>query len=849
MDAPERDLDAPAVTTAPGTRKPPTAFSACEAAILLGIHERTVRRAIHDGRLEGIRQGRSYVIAPEAIRAYRLLRRQRSRVPATPPETIDHQLVNAVPRPLTSFVGRRQEIADIASLIASGNRLVTLIGPGGVGKTRLAIAIAMAMGGTFEGGAVFVPLAAISSVGQVLGAIALELGIQETPGRTVASSLARALHDQRMLLMLDNFEHVLPAAPEVVSLLEACPEVTIIVTSRSSLRVSGEQRFLTLPLSLPPSYDALTLDELNAFEATALFVERAHAVRHDFAPDANEVRCVIEICRRLEGLPLAIELAAPWVRVLPPSVLLDLLEPQLPLLRGGGEDQPARLRSMRDAISWSYGLLSDEEARLFRRLGVFRDGFTLEAARRIGDGTEQFSLDTLTELIDKSMVRPELADTRESRYHLLEVVQEFALERLAEAGEEDAAGAAHAGFILDLVEEAEPDMLGPDERLWRARLDMELGNVRMALAWALEHNAEVALRIAGAAWVYWSWQLIPEGQRWLTRALDRATRAPAPARARAFLAHAFLASLTGDLEQLEASSGNALALALDSRNPTLEAMSRWVAASSYLYSGDANAAAPMLDLALEVFASSTSSAARARWAQACAHRGLVAIQLGHVERAITWFEEGLERAEEAGSVTTRLYVQGEFAHVLIELGDTARARELVEAALVLGAPYESFWPIVNPMSALALLEALEGSAMAAARLIGAHETFLHRKGIGLPCPHAKRIARAAAVARASLGEATYAAAWEGGRTSPDTAFTEAIAGIQLAGDPGPGPELTQREREVLKCVARGLADKEIAAALGSSRATISRHCASIRAKLGAPSRSAAAAIAVRDGLI
>ncbi|MGH2615745.1 MAG: ATP-binding protein, partial [Thermomicrobiales bacterium] len=284
----------------------------------------------------------------------------------------------ATPRPP---IGRDREVAALRDLLQESRcRLVTVTGTGGVGKTRLAIAVAAEVAAEFADGALFVPLAAISDPALILPAIARVLEVRETPGRTPRESLVAVLRDRHLLLVLDNFEHLVgaEAAADVSALLEACSNLTVLVTSRTPLRLHDEQLFATSPLSLPPASEEIAPDALSEYGAVALFVERARMTRHGFALTGENATSVVEICRRLDGLPLAIELAAAWVRVLPPASLLERLHPRLSLLRGGTADQPARLRTMRDAIAWSYDLLSEEEARLFRRLAVFVGGFTLD---------------------------------------------------------------------------------------------------------------------------------------------------------------------------------------------------------------------------------------------------------------------------------------------------------------------------------------------------------------------------------------------------------------------------------------------------------------------------------------
>jgi excisionase family DNA binding protein len=395
VDADRQGFRAGSAAAANATRT----ISAREAAIALGVNERTIRRAIRRGELLATKRGRSFQITREALDDYRRGRlpqdkRRRERRPhltlvseRDPPDSPtflpgqERQRLATIPTPLTPFIGRTREVATVAALLRRQEvRLVTLTGPGGIGKTRLALRVAEEALAHFDAGAVFVSLATLPSPDLVLPAIARALDVRASPGRPVRATLIAALRDRRLLLILDNFEHLLAAASDLADLLSQCPGVTVLVTSRTPLRLNGEHRVTIPPLALPTAGELPALNRWAEYEAIALFVERARHVRPEFTLTVGNAAAVLEICHRLEGLPLAIELAAAWLRVLSPPALLARLEARLPLLVGGADDQPARLRTMRDAIAWSHALLSDDERRLFRRLGVFVGQFTLEGA-------------------------------------------------------------------------------------------------------------------------------------------------------------------------------------------------------------------------------------------------------------------------------------------------------------------------------------------------------------------------------------------------------------------------------------------------------------------------------------
>ncbi len=407
-------------------------------------------------------------------------------------------------------------------------RLVTLSGPGGVGKTRLAQEIAARAGATFTDGACFVPLATLRSADLVLSAIARALDVREIGDRPLTDALASALRTRNLLLVLDNLEQVLEAAPLVGDLLVTCPGLKVLATSRETLRISGERDIRVPPLALPDLNGHGTDDALADAPAVQLFVERARAARADFALSAENGPIVAAICTRLDGLPLAIELAAARVALFAPAELLDRLDrlggSRLPLLTGGPRDAPTRQRSLRDAISWSHDLLDRNEQILFRRLAVFADGFSLDLAEAIMGmlGSECDVVDGVGALVAKSLlIRTDGIVAGSSRFAMLETIREFGREKLTESGEEDAVRRAHAGIFLALAERAESDLLGTGRAVLLDQLEMEHDNLRAALAWAdSSGDSELLVHLARALAGFWRihWHQ-GEGERWLTRAL------------------------------------------------------------------------------------------------------------------------------------------------------------------------------------------------------------------------------------------------------------------------------------------------------------------------------------------
>jgi len=414
-----------------------------------------------------------------------------------------------LPLSLTSFIGRERERAEVARLLASA-RLLTLTGPPGTGKTRLAVQTAAELMTSFADGVAFVPLAAVSDHDLVLPSVAHALGLPEAGGRSPLTALKEHLQGKNLLLVLDNFEQVVGAAPSVAELLAACSRLTALVTSRIKLNVYGEQEFAVPPLALPgleppPSQEHRV--QMLRFESVRLFEERAQAVKADFALTDENAVTVATICRRLDGLPLAIELAAARGKLLPPQALLIRLEQRLPMLTGGPRDLPARQQTLRGAIDWSYDLLTPDERTLLRRLAVFVGGCTLEAVEDTcdADGALAFEvLDGLSSLADESLLSQEEAADGESRFVMLETIREYGLERLIESGEATVVQGRHAAFYLALAQQAEPHLARPDQAVWLARLEREHPNVTAALRWFGDRGEiDHALRLVDALSSFW----------------------------------------------------------------------------------------------------------------------------------------------------------------------------------------------------------------------------------------------------------------------------------------------------------------------------------------------------------
>ncbi|HEX6478919.1 MAG TPA: NB-ARC domain-containing protein [Ktedonobacteraceae bacterium] len=478
----------------------------------------------------------------------------------TKPEPVpQHNL----PVQLTTLVGRKQDAATVVALLRRPHvRLLNLIGTAGIGKTRLAIQVAMDLLDDFADGVYFVSLAYIRSPHLVLPAIAQTLGLKEKESQPITHLLQAYLCQQQILLVLDNFEQVVTAAPLLGELLAACSSLKLLVTSREVLHLRAEQQFAVPPLAVPNLEPFPTVESLTQYAAVDLFIQRAQAVKHDFQLHEANASAIVEVCRRLDGLALAIELAAAHIKVLSPQALLARLDHQLQVLSGGAWDLPERQQTLRHTIQWSYNLLNAHEQRLFKRLSVFVGGSTVEAVEalyEILDDEEANVLEMITSLLDKSLLQTRKQGDGEQRLLMLEMIREYGLDLLATSGEIEAAHQSHALYYLRLVEGAEPEFWGPQQAVWFNRLEHERGNLRKALNWLLERgdvgkNIEVALRMGAALWWFWLRRAhFSEGAFLMERALAIAhTHVSVQVRAKALRCAGHLVGAQGYAERGEA---------------------------------------------------------------------------------------------------------------------------------------------------------------------------------------------------------------------------------------------------------------------------------------------------------
>jgi len=482
-----------------------------------------------------------------------------------PLKTLDTRVHN-LPVQLTSLIGREQEIAAVCQLLQRQEvRLLTLTGPGGTGKTRLGLQVAAELSGTFSDGVFFVNLAPLSDPELVVPTIAQVLGLKEAASQPLLDLLSAWLREKELLLLLDNFEQVAEAAVEVSALLARCPQLNVLVTSRAVLHLSGEHEFPVPPLSLPNPSHLPDLETLSQYEAVALFIARTQAVKPEFQVTNANAPAVAEICVRLDGLPLAIELAAARSKMLPPQALLARLGQRFTLLTSGAQDVPARQQTLRNTIAWSYDLLDAGEQQLLRRLSVFGGGATQEALAALyttlGDEPGQV-LDGIASLIDKSLLRQSEQEAGEPRFVMLETIREYGREALTAHGEMEATSQSHAVYYLELAEAAELEWEGTQESAWFVRLEQEHDNLRAAMSWLLERReAEMTLRLGAALWSFWQENsYFHEGWNFLERALEGSEEVAVSVRAKALWAAGNLAGWLNHFERGESLCQESLTL-------------------------------------------------------------------------------------------------------------------------------------------------------------------------------------------------------------------------------------------------------------------------------------------------
>jgi predicted ATPase/DNA-binding CsgD family transcriptional regulator len=762
----------------------------------------------------------------------------------------NHRSRVRLPLPLTSLLGREDELAEIVDLLRLPDaRLVTISGPSGVGKTRLAVAVAWRLTEAFDVAA-FVSLAPIRDAALVMPAIAQELGAPEDRKRSPMQSASARLQGSSVLLVLDNLEHLPLAAPEIAELLAASPGLKVLATSRSSLQIRGERPYPLPCLPLPDRSPTAHAAALAANPAVALFVERAREVDPDFVQTEENAAPIAEICRELEGLPLAIELAAARIKLLSPEALLARLDRRLALLTDGPRDLPDRQRTLRAAIAWSYDLLSPPEQRLFARLAVFAGHIELRAAEIVAEGDDENVVDQFSSLVNKNMLQRVAGPNGEPRFIMLETLREFGLAMLAETHQMDAARERHAAYCLALAQAAVPHMYGGARSSWLRRLDVDRDNLRTALDWLIQQRqAELALTLAGSLWQFWWWRsYLADGRRLLEAALALpGAEAPSLARAMALTGAGALAETLGDDAAAEVRYEEALACWTetgDERGRGITLLFRWLLAFN------AENHDRMQALAAESLAFFRRLGDDWGVAMSTMELGIGFMRRRDVAAAARELQQGLALFRRVGDVWGAALCQGALGNVHLERQEYDQAARLIRASLEELLLNDDRWGIATILSAAAHL-AMERREFERAVCNSAAAVSLHDAlRTSLKPPFRPLFERNLESARAAMGDAAFAAAWLAGQSRSLAEIVEQA----VADDGGPSRAavagvLTTRELDVLRLAAKLRTDPQIGDELFISKRTVNRHIEHILGKLDVNTRHEAAAAARALGIL
>jgi predicted ATPase/DNA-binding NarL/FixJ family response regulator len=759
---------------------------------------------------------------------------------------------------LSSFVGREKELAEVKRLLGE-TRLLTLTGSGGCGKTRLALAAAGELAEGFEDGAWLVELAPLADPSLVVQAVAATLGVREQPGRSLTEMLSGYLGSKKLLLVLDNCEHLIEACAELAeALLRFCPGLCVLATSREALGITGEVAWPVPSLSLPDLRRLPDIGSLPEYESARLFVERAVTVRPDFVLTEQNASAVAQVCYRLDGMPLAIELAAARTTVLSVEEVADRLDDCFRLLSAGGRTAMPHHHTLHATMDWSHELLPEQERILLRRLSVFAGGFTLKAVESVcvwEDLQREDVLDLLSHLVNKSLVLVAEQDS-EMRYRLLEAVRQYGWEKLSESGEEGQLREQHARYYLALAEEAEPELKGEGQVAWLERLEREHDNLRVAMRLLLgQGESEEASRLGWALWLFWGIRgYYDEGRRSMEQALsvEGSVAMPASARAKALYVEGMMENYQGDHLSAEVLLEESVSLfrELDDKLGTAYALSN--AGFAALGQGQPQKAITLTEEAVDLFLEVDET-----WGAAI-ELGFLAVawrDQGDHERAKRLAERGLALSREVGERQAISVALNTLATLAQAERDHEWARELFEEGLTISAELGNESDVVHCLEGLASIAGAEGSFARAVRLWGAAEALLEEIEVGVHTyvPDRSLQQSQVAAAHARLDEEAFEAAWAEGRMmTPEQATQyalEQVAAPKQAAAEANSAGLSAREADVLRLVAGGLTNAEVAEKLFLSSRTVDWHLGTIYRKLGSHSRTEAARFAAEHDLL
>ena len=784
-----------------------------------------------------------------------------------PLRTLDRYPHN-LPAQLTALIGRTQEIqAATALLRRAGVRLVTFVGAGGTGKTRLALQVAAEVSDDFGDGVFFVNLAPITNPELIATTIADVLGVREAAGQILRETLQQYLRSRRVLLVLDNFEQILDGAPLIADLLQGAPTLKVLVTSRAVLHVSGEHEFAVPPLTLPDRRHPPPMDVLTQYDAVRLFIARAQAVKADFQVTNDNAPAVAEICHRLDGLPLAIELAAARIRILSPQAMLPRVASRLTLLTGGARELPARQQTLRNTIDWSYSLLTAGEQALLRRLAVFVGGRTLEAIEAVCTIAGDRELDALTgvaSLVDKSLLQQEESGAGEARFWMLETIWEYALEQLAASGELMTLRQQHTQYYVELAEQAVRHLEDADQGIWAQRLETEYDNLRAVLSWSSASGGDVTvgMRLVGLLWHFWEMRShFAEGRAWAERMLAVTGDGQAALRADVLTAAGTMAWSQGDFARAAAYHEQALQLYRDRDNKPGIAFALNNLAMQLREQGGQERALALCQESLVLY---RALGDRRGTAMLLHNLGDLVQEQGDHTRAEQLFQESVALEQALGDNWLVARTTTNLGYLALAQGRPATAATAFTEALATSQQLEDKLGLAQVLMGFGQLASRQGQPERSVRLFAAADALLHAAGARLVGGGTAEINHDIDAARIQLDKAAWEAAWAAGQTMPLEDVIACALQVPTAAEPAhepvqsslssPAPTasttrrdpdaLTAREVEVLRLVAAGLTDAEIATRLVLSPRTVQVHLRSIYSKLGLTTRSAATRYAI-----